>query len=166
MPSPTSAVWATLVLFANWSWAQSTIHVHKGHVLPPSAAVQWAHKPKQTQTSSVYQGFEVYPPVLNVNKAKQLVATNADPDSPKEVVASKVKSCVQTLAVHSFANSYGSPYVGTYNPPPCSFNSVTWNLTVQTSDIQFDRMGSVSFDSTELFRTTTIEPDINVTQWT
>jgi len=68
--------------------------------------------------------------------------------------------------VHSFAYSYGEPYIGIYNPPACSFNRVTWNLTVVSAGVQFDRLGIVYLGDIEVFRTSTAEPTANGIEWT
>jgi hypothetical protein len=60
--------------------------------------------------------------------------------------------------VHVFSFSYGQPFVGWYNPPDCSFNRITFNFTVTSAGRQFDRLGLMFLDDTEVFRTSTAEP--------
>jgi hypothetical protein len=90
---------------------------------------------RATNESSLLECFEVAPPVL----------------SPAD-------ACQQTLMVHTFAYSYGQPFVGQYSPPNCSFNRVTFNFTVTSAGRQFDRLGLMFLDDTEVFRTSTAEP--------
>ncbi|KAL8833553.1 MAG: hypothetical protein Q9170_004208 [Blastenia crenularia] len=76
--------------------------------------------------------------------------------------------CVHTqlLMDHVFAFSYGQPFVGTYTPPPCSFNRVTINFTVTSRGRQFDRLGLMFLGDIEVFRTSTAEPTTNGIVWT
>jgi hypothetical protein len=76
------------------------------------------------------------------------------------------KTCQQILMVHTFAWSYDDPFVGEYNPPECDFNRVTFNFTVTSSGRQFDRLGFMFFNDTEIFRTSTAEPTQNGIIWT
>jgi hypothetical protein len=70
------------------------------------------------------------------------------------------------LVVHSFAYSYGQPFISSYAPPECKFNRVTWNLTVVSAGRQFDRLGIVYLGDIEVFRTSTAEPTANGIRWT
>ncbi|KAI4936748.1 uncharacterized protein J4E92_001472 [Alternaria infectoria] len=81
-------------------------------------------------------------------------------------VLSPVDACQQTLMVHTFASSYGQPFVGQFNPPECSFNRVTFNFTVTSAGRQFDRLGVMFLDDTEVFRTSTAEPTQAGIIWT
>lgn len=53
--------------------------------------------------------------------------------------------CQVTVAVNTFANSFGSPFVGNYTPPAClaDSNTAIMNLTVQSQGRQFDRLAIV-----------------------
>ena len=62
------------------------------------------------------------------------------------------------LLNHSFGNSYGQPFVGTYEPPPDPFTNVYINLTVTSQGRQFDRLAFLFLGDTEVFRTSTAEP--------
>lgn len=84
-----------------------------------------------------------------------------------------------------FSNSYGAPFVGElppsncvdevrlipvlrigdYTPPPCTFNRVTMNFTVSSHGRQFDRLGIMYLNSTEVFRTSTAEPTADGIVW-
>ncbi|OCL04515.1 hypothetical protein AOQ84DRAFT_300730 [Glonium stellatum] len=95
-------------------------------------------------SSSLLEVFQVSPPIL----------------SPADA------TCKQTLMVHSFAYSYGHPYVGEYTPPSCEFNKVTFNFTVTSAGRQYDRLGLMYFNDTEIFRTSTAEPTATGIEWT
>ncbi|KAK7732776.1 hypothetical protein SLS57_000719 [Botryosphaeria dothidea] len=82
------------------------------------------------------------------------------------VLAPTQSACQQTLMVHVFAYSYGDPFVGSYVPPACDFNRVTFNLTVTSRGRQFDRLALMYFNDTEIFRTSTAEPTANGIIWT
>lgn len=116
--------------------------------------------------SPLLEVFQIYPPVLTVAPDGSLEITDGSSNASVEVVPSRKPTCQETLVVYSFGASYGQPYVGNYSPPACSFNRVSWNLTVTSSGRQFDRLGSVSFGDIELFRTSTAEPTQTGIEWT
>lgn len=95
------------------------------------------------QSTPLLQCLQVSPPVL----------------SPKT-------SCKSTLMVHTFAYSYGQPFVGQYNPPACDFNRVAINFTVTSAGRQYDRLALMFFNDTEIWRTSTAEPTQNGIIWT
>ncbi|KAF9693572.1 hypothetical protein EKO04_008494 [Ascochyta lentis] len=74
-------------------------------------------------------------------------------------------TCQQTLMVHTFAFSYGQPFLGQYYPPECRYNRVVFNLTVTSAGRQFDRLALMFFDDVEIFRTSTAEPTPNGIVW-
>ena len=117
-------------------------------------------------SNEVLEDFQVYPPVLTVTPEGVLEITDGSSNASVEVIPRSRPTCQQTLVVHSFALSYNEPFVGPYTPPPCSFNRVTWNLTVLSTGRQFDRLGTVSFGDIELFRSSTAEPTANGIEWT
>ncbi|KAJ4342350.1 hypothetical protein N0V95_006945 [Ascochyta clinopodiicola] len=59
---------------------------------------------------------------------------------------------------HTFASSYGVPYVGKYTPPSCDFNSVIIEWTVTVAGRQFDRLAEMFLGDIEVWRTSTAEP--------
>ncbi|POS74879.1 hypothetical protein DHEL01_v206723 [Diaporthe helianthi] len=71
------------------------------------------------------------------------------------------EDCQVTIAVNTFSNSFGRPFVGNYTPPACLADSSTaiMNLTVQSHGRQFDRLAIVYLGDTEVFRTSTEEPN-------
>ncbi|KAF1835090.1 hypothetical protein BDW02DRAFT_523995, partial [Decorospora gaudefroyi] len=95
---------------------------------------------RATSDSSLLECFQVAPPVL-----------------------SPAGECQQTLMVHTFAFSYGQPFVG--NPPSCNFNRATINFTVTSAGRQFDRLALMYFGDSEIFRTSTAEPTQNGIIW-
>jgi hypothetical protein len=78
----------------------------------------------------------------------------------KPVAAPESKKCYvqQTLMQHTFASSYGVPFVGKYTPPDCAFNSVVIEWTVTVAGRQFDRLAEMYLGDIEVWRTSTAEP--------
>ncbi|KAF2840826.1 hypothetical protein M501DRAFT_1014822 [Patellaria atrata CBS 101060] len=74
--------------------------------------------------------------------------------------------CEQIIMVHVFAYSYGKPFIGPYDPPSCQFNRVILNFTVTSAGRQFDRLGLMYLNDTEIFRTSTAEPTATGIEWT
>lgn len=116
--------------------------------------------------TSLLEVFQVYPPVLTVTPGGVLEITDGSSNATVDIIDNHRPSCQQTLVIHSFAYSYGQPFVGSYTPPSCSFNRVTWNLTVTSAGRQFDRLGIVYLGDIEVFRTSTAEPTANGIEWT
>lgn len=78
-------------------------------------------------------------------------------------------SCKQTLLEHDFANSYGTPYVGFYTPPPasdCPFTTTIFNLSVSSRGQQYDRLAQLFFGDVEIWRTSTAMPTETGIRWT
>ncbi|KAI9816272.1 MAG: hypothetical protein M1827_001874 [Pycnora praestabilis] len=105
---------------------------------------------KRNATSGITTDFQVYEPVL----------TPIEPSNQYGCIYTRV------LMQHSFANSYGAPFIGSYTPPPCDFNRVNINLTVTAAGTQFDRLGSLYLGDIEVFRTSTAEPTLEGITWT
>ena len=118
-------------------------------------------------TSSLLEVFQIYPPVLTVAPGGgALELTDGSSNASVEIVDADRSTCQEVLVVHSFAFSYGQPFIGNYTPPQCKFNRVTWNLTVVSAGRQFDRLGIVYLGDIEVFRTSTAEPTANGIDWT
>ncbi|KAI1139991.1 peptide N-acetyl-beta-D-glucosaminyl asparaginase amidase A-domain-containing protein [Hypoxylon sp. FL0543] len=66
---------------------------------------------------------------------------------------------------HSFANSYGAPFVGNYTPPDYDFDHVVINFTVLVKGRQYDRTGVFYLGDTEVWRTSTAEPTPYGIRW-
>ncbi|KAI5202595.1 peptide-N4-(N-acetyl-beta-D-glucosaminyl) asparaginase amidase N [Aureobasidium subglaciale] len=100
-------------------------------------------------------------------EAASLFKAAANPQSPlpiiqlyKPVSILQSSSCnvQQTLMVHTFASSYGVPYVSQYTPPNCDFNNVVIEWTVTSAGRQFDRLAEMYLGDIEVWRTSTAEP--------
>ena len=115
--------------------------------------------------SSFLEVLQVYVPVLTVTPEGVLEITDGSSNGSVRVIEKGLSPCQKTLTVHSFGLSYGKPFVGDYTPPPCSFNRVTWNLTVTAAGRQFDRLGIVYLGDVEVFRTSTAEPNPDGIEW-
>lgn len=112
----------------------------------------------------VLRVFQVYPPVLTPT-SNGMALSNGQAQDPMVATSGCVRS--QVLMQHRFGNSYGKPFVSSYTPPLyCSFNRVTFNITVTSKGRQFDRLGVVYFGSTEIWRTSTAEPTQDGIVWT
>ncbi|CCU78407.1 peptide-N4-(N-acetyl-beta-glucosaminyl)asparagineamidase A, partial [Blumeria hordei DH14] len=99
--------------------------------------------------------FQVYMPVIAPDSANEGV------DITDGSHQTQPNSCQVMLMNHSFGNSYGSPFVGDYTPPPCKFNRVIMNFTATSRGRQFDRLAVMYFNDTEIWRTSTAEPTTN-----
>ncbi|KAJ4415930.1 hypothetical protein N0V82_007051 [Gnomoniopsis sp. IMI 355080] len=76
-------------------------------------------------------------------------------------------SCKQTLLQYDFANSYGTPFVGLYSPPPadCSFTTTIFNLSVSSQGQQYDRLATLFLGNFEVWRTSTAMPIAEGIYW-
>ncbi|KAJ5157535.1 uncharacterized protein N7482_008635 [Penicillium canariense] len=70
------------------------------------------------------------------------------------------------LMEHVFGASYGEPFVGTYEPPSCKFDTVQINMTVTSRGRQYDRLALMYLGDAEVFRTSTAEPTSTGIVWT
>ncbi|KZP11978.1 hypothetical protein FIBSPDRAFT_755761 [Athelia psychrophila] len=73
------------------------------------------------------------------------------------------KQCTVEILQHTFANSYGSPAIVQYTPPTdCgtvgSWTGISLNFTVTSNGTQYDRLGTLTFQEVEIWRTSTPEP--------
>lgn len=76
-------------------------------------------------------------------------------------------SCRQTIVEYEFGNSYGTPFVGLYSPPPpnCSFTTTIFNLSVTSKGQQYDRLATLFFGDVEIWRTSTAMPIADGIHW-
>ncbi|KAJ4388044.1 hypothetical protein N0V93_008649 [Gnomoniopsis smithogilvyi] len=76
-------------------------------------------------------------------------------------------ACSQTLVEYQFANSYGTPFVGFYSPPPanCSFTTTIFNLSVSSQGQQYDRLATLFLGDVEVWRTSTAMPIAEGIHW-
>lgn len=100
--------------------------------------------------------LQVFPPVLGVSPDGRVQLT--DSFATADVKQSGKPTCQESLMTYTFGQSYGVPFVGQYQPPSCSFNRVTWNMTISVAGRQFDRLGTVFLGNVEVWRPTTAEP--------
>lgn len=77
---------------------------------------------------------------------------------PLSVPESSKCNVKQTLMEHTFASSYGVPFIGQYAPPECDFNSVIIEWTVTVAGRQYDRLAEMYLGDIEVWRTSTAEP--------
>ena len=117
-------------------------------------------------TSSLLGVFQIHSPVLTVGSDGTLDITDDSTRSGSGTNSSGHAVCEEVLVVHSFAYSYGQPFIGNYTAPRCKFNRVTWNITVVSAGRQFDRLGIIYLGDIEVFRTSTAEPTANGIRWT
>lgn len=139
-------------------WAKDDEQVHGPVELEVRAAV---HKPLGRHAihrlrharrdvpggnNSAMQTFEVDVPLLGMN-GKVVGGGTADgfKDIPTILPGLGEDDCQVTIAVNTFNNSFGSPFVGNYTPPAClaDSNTAIMNLTVQSQGRQFDRLAIV-----------------------
>ncbi|KAI1121693.1 peptide N-acetyl-beta-D-glucosaminyl asparaginase amidase A-domain-containing protein [Nemania abortiva] len=125
-----------------------------------------------TPTRPALECFQVAEPVLTPSgvtrrDTSQLPALAAADQIPIEAAGASgsVSSCSVVLMVHTFANSYGFPYVGNYTPPKCDFDHVVINFTTVVQGRQFDRTGVMYLGDAEVWRTSTAEPTSYGIRW-
>ncbi|GAP90132.1 putative peptide-N4-(N-acetyl-beta-glucosaminyl) asparagine amidase A [Rosellinia necatrix] len=76
-------------------------------------------------------------------------------------------ACRQHVFTHDFGNSYGSPYVGYYAPPPagCAYTTTVFNLSVVSRGRQYDRLATLWLGDVEVWRTSTAMPTQAGIRW-
>lgn len=96
--------------------------------------------------NSAMQTLQVDVPLLGMNgKVIGGGTANGFNDVPIILPGLGEDDCQVTIAVNTFSNSFGSPFVGNYTPPAClaDSNTAIMNLTVQSQGRQFDRLAIV-----------------------
>ena len=76
--------------------------------------------------------------------------------------------CTVTAMQHDFANSYGQPFTGTLAPPaacPGPWSKVVLDWSGSVAGRQYDRLAGVWIGGSEVFRTSTPEPDPAGISW-
>ncbi|KAL7623808.1 hypothetical protein AAE478_005362 [Parahypoxylon ruwenzoriense] len=119
-----------------------------------------------TATSTPLECFQVSQPVLTHQGLEFRDAVHAQAVVP--IPAGGDANAVTVLLLeHSFANSYGHPFVGegNYTPPEYDFDHVVINFTVQVKGRQYDRTGVLYLGDTEVWRTSTAEPTSYGIRW-
>ncbi|TGJ79959.1 hypothetical protein E0Z10_g8812 [Xylaria hypoxylon] len=126
-----------------------------------------------TATRPPLECFQVAEPVLTPSGATRrdtsqppaLAPADQKPIEAAADSASASSPCAVVLMEHTFANSYGSPFVGQYTPPKCDFDHVVINFTTLVSGRQFDRTGVMYLGDNEVWRTSTAEPTSYGIRW-
>lgn len=159
---PALVLFCLFILLASYT----TWPFHAGYsVRTETASTPTLVKNALTAVTPLLEVFQVYPPVLTQSEGGSLELTDGSSNTTLDLVDGQGPLCQQVLAEHSFAYSYGSPFVGDYSPPGCQFNRITWNLTVTSAGRQFDRLGIVYLGDVEVFRTSTAEPTATGIEW-
>lgn len=99
------------------------------------------------------------PVEINYQNPVTAFAPVSRPDTPH---------CTVTAMQHDFANSYGQPFVGTLTPPaacPGPWTKVVLDWSGSVAGRQYDRLAGVWIGGTEVFRTSTPEPDPAGISW-
>ncbi|KAI4868871.1 peptide N-acetyl-beta-D-glucosaminyl asparaginase amidase A-domain-containing protein [Hypoxylon rubiginosum] len=112
-------------------------------------------------TRAPLECFQVAEPVLT----PEGLAFRDGVSAPTADRVSAEAGCTVVLMEHSFANSYGAPFVGNYTPPDCEFDHVVINFTVLVKGRQYDRTGVMYLGDTEVWRTSTAEPTSYGIRW-
>lgn len=133
------------------------IHVERASAPPGTTTTS----PPRASPTAILEVFQVYQPVLIPNNNNSDGVSN--PTVP--TVGGTAANCQVLLMQHSFGQSYGVPFVGNYTPPSCKFNRVVMNFTVTSRGRQFDRLAIMYLGDTEVFRTSTAEPDQGGIRW-
>ncbi|KAI9664537.1 MAG: hypothetical protein M1821_005983 [Bathelium mastoideum] len=147
-------------------FAVGSLAIDSTNVAVPLLPSRTLQKHAVDPAASLLQDFQVYPPVLIASSNGSLSLTDGSSTTTNVATGSNTTSCEEVLMVYSFANSYGAPFVGNYTPPSCAFNRVTLNFTVISAGRQFDRLGTLYFGDTEIWRTSTAEPSATGIRWT
>lgn len=132
----------------------------------PNGLLHYPRQATKATNSALLEVVQAYPPVLTVALNGSLELTDGSPNATVQLIDNNAPVYQEILAVYSFAQSYGHPFVGEYTPPNIAFNRVTWNLTVVSAGRQFDRLGIVYLGDVEVFRTSTAEPTAGGIEWT
>jgi hypothetical protein len=160
-----SAAIAIGILATWWFWSKDLAFTQEVDITSIHPKISPKIGPRASQTS-LLEVFQISPPVLTVAQDGTLEITDDSSDEGAVIVGTTKSACEEVLVVHSFAYSYGQPFISSYTPPICKFNRVTWNLTVVSAGRQFDRLGIVYLGDIEVFRTSTAEPTANGIKWT
>ncbi|KAI1444353.1 peptide N-acetyl-beta-D-glucosaminyl asparaginase amidase A-domain-containing protein [Annulohypoxylon stygium] len=116
-------------------------------------------------TTTPLECFQVAEPVLTPQGALFHDGLEISGNGISISIGGKVANTV-ALMEHSFANSYGAPFVANYTPPDFDFDHVVINFTVEIKGRQYDRTGVFYLSDTEVWRTSTAEPTSYGIRWT
>ncbi|HVA59158.1 MAG TPA: peptide-N4-asparagine amidase [Mycobacteriales bacterium] len=87
--------------------------------------------------------------------------TQQQVEADRPIPVPSTPSCTEILMTHDFANSYGSPFNGTYAPPagcPGPWSKVVLTLTSTVAGVQFDRDVYVAIGRAVVLDGSTSEP--------
>ncbi|KAI0456686.1 peptide N-acetyl-beta-D-glucosaminyl asparaginase amidase A-domain-containing protein [Xylaria acuta] len=127
-----------------------------------------------TPTRPLLECFQVAEPVLTPSGLTRRDTSQVPafaPANQQPIVAAADDSggasspCAVVLMEHTFANSYGAPFVGNYTPPKCDFDHVVINFTTLVRGRQYDRTGVFYLGDNEIWRTSTAEPTSYGIRW-
>ncbi|KAH9219736.1 peptide N-acetyl-beta-D-glucosaminyl asparaginase amidase A-domain-containing protein [Leptodontidium sp. 2 PMI_412] len=100
-------------------------------------------------------------PSVTVQATSEVVQAQVPPRTSYEEAI-----CKQTIFQHSFASSYGVPYVGFYSSPEgCDFTTTIFNLSVTSQGRQYDRLALLFLGDIEVWRTSTAMPSQEGIYW-
>ncbi|KAF2432125.1 hypothetical protein EJ08DRAFT_609892 [Tothia fuscella] len=140
-----SILWIVICAFV--SPIHANLHSHVGVEQETHIARRWTHrlvsplplqKPGTGNTSLPLDIFQVHKPIKK---------------DPTGGCSGKI-----LLMQHVFANSYGSPFVGNYTPPSCTFTHVSIEFKATAAGRQFDRLALMYLGDIEVWRPSTAEP--------
>ncbi|KAF9200059.1 hypothetical protein BGZ49_009730, partial [Haplosporangium sp. Z 27] len=106
------------------------------------------------------------------DNTKNSVSKPFEVDVPLKPLADTTACKIQQFK-HIFANSYGQPYVGMYQPPAASsqcgdsdqWTRVTLEVVGKAKGRQFDRIAGIWIGGAEVLRTSTPEPTLAGIEW-
>lgn len=134
----------------------------------PSSSMSSSSSTASATPTSVIQVFQLDPPILGVGRVLVDDGVANSSIGAGGVSGANGTLCQVTLMEHEFKDSFGQLFVGNFTPPACmgTSNTVMMNFTVQSKGTQFDRLATMYFGDTEVFRTSTAEPKRAGIVWT
>ncbi|KAI1813554.1 peptide N-acetyl-beta-D-glucosaminyl asparaginase amidase A-domain-containing protein [Poronia punctata] len=164
-------------LFAGTAWSRESGAVHpfakyKDLPLGENAISTTTITVTPTPTRAPLECFQVAKPVLTPAGVTRRDTADLVPLNQKSIETNsgfgdddEPEPCAVILMEHTFANSYGAPFVGKYTPPDCEFDRVVINFTTLVRGRQYDRTGVMYLGDTEVWRTSTAEPTSYGIRW-
>ncbi|KAI1283504.1 peptide N-acetyl-beta-D-glucosaminyl asparaginase amidase A-domain-containing protein [Xylaria sp. FL0933] len=159
--------------FAGASWARDSSGAIHPYAKYKSLAL--GADPTSVTTSvptpTPLECFQVAEPVLtpsgvtrrDISQLPSLESTGQTPIGA--ATEDDASPCSVVLMEHTFASSYGAPYITAYVPPPCEFDHVVINFTTVVKGRQYDRTGVMYLGDNEVWRTSTAEPTSYGIRW-
>ncbi|CAK7271194.1 hypothetical protein SEPCBS119000_004476 [Sporothrix epigloea] len=126
---------------------------------PETRSTSFVKRADTGSATSTASSATASPTVLEVFMVDTPVLTPNGPTTDKALGPATADGAVTvTIMEHTFGNSYGQPFVGSYTPPSTPFNRVVMNFTVVSEGRQYDRLAVMYLNETEVWRTSTAEP--------